>query len=389
MRCDVAIVGGGPAGSACARELVRSGFDVIVLDKARFPRDKTCAGWITPEVVAELDLDLDDYARGRTLQPIRAFRTTVQGGREVRTDFGRTVSWGIRRTEFDRYLLERTGARRLESTPVRTLARTRDRWWINGTIEARLLVGAGGHFCPVARRLNGGGRTESIVVARECEVRMSPAQAARCRVGPDEPTLVFSHDLKGYGWVFRKGDWINIGLGRQDREGLPAHVARFVATLPALGLEASVGSGAWHGHAYLLYGGGRRRLVDDGVVLVGDAAGLAYPMSGEGILTAIVSGSIAARVMAEAAGDTGRERLLAYERGLRERFGRPRRARALSASVRAATGRALFSTAWFTRHVLLSRWFLHQNGVRARGSGTGATPAVGDRAGPTAAGRTS
>ncbi len=50
--CDVLIVGGGPAGATCARQLTRAGLDVLVMDKQHFPRDKVCAGWITPAVVA-------------------------------------------------------------------------------------------------------------------------------------------------------------------------------------------------------------------------------------------------------------------------------------------------------------------------------------------------
>ena len=79
QHCDVLIVGGGPAGSSCAWMLHRAGLDVVVLDRAVFPRDKVCAGWITPPVVAALHLDLDDYRRGRTLQPITGFRTGVIG----------------------------------------------------------------------------------------------------------------------------------------------------------------------------------------------------------------------------------------------------------------------------------------------------------------------
>ena len=62
-RRDAVIVGGGPAGSTLARALVRSGAAVTVLDKRRFPRDKTCAGWITPAVFGSLELDLEDYRR--------------------------------------------------------------------------------------------------------------------------------------------------------------------------------------------------------------------------------------------------------------------------------------------------------------------------------------
>ena len=60
--CDVLIVGGGPGGSSCARALQQAGADVIVMDKAVFPRDKVCAGWITPQAVTDLELDLNEYA---------------------------------------------------------------------------------------------------------------------------------------------------------------------------------------------------------------------------------------------------------------------------------------------------------------------------------------
>ena len=67
-RCDVLIVGGGPAGSTCARALRQAGLDVVVMDKAVFPRDKTCAGWITPAVIDLLALDIEDYRRQHAFQ---------------------------------------------------------------------------------------------------------------------------------------------------------------------------------------------------------------------------------------------------------------------------------------------------------------------------------
>src|SRR5437868_2993651 len=96
-RCDVLIVGGGPAGSTCARHLVRAGLDVLIADKAEFPRDKVCAGWITPEVVRTLELDLESYGRTRTLQAFSGFQTSAFGRPSRQTDFGRIVSFGIRR----------------------------------------------------------------------------------------------------------------------------------------------------------------------------------------------------------------------------------------------------------------------------------------------------
>ena len=72
--CDVLIVGGGPAGASCAWALQRAGLDVAVLDQAQFPRDKVCAGWITPPVLTALEIDPQDYGRDRVLQPIKGFR---------------------------------------------------------------------------------------------------------------------------------------------------------------------------------------------------------------------------------------------------------------------------------------------------------------------------
>ena len=62
--CDVLVVGGGPAGSSCAWKLRQAGVDVVVMDRAVFPRDKICAGWITPQVIDDLALDVDHYRRG-------------------------------------------------------------------------------------------------------------------------------------------------------------------------------------------------------------------------------------------------------------------------------------------------------------------------------------
>ena len=164
-RADVLVVGGGPAGSSCAWRLRRAGLDVVVLDKARFPRDKACAGWITPPVLDVLDIDPADYGEGRTLQPITGFRTSRLGpdgaGPEVETRFPEPVSYGIRRCEFDRYLLERSGARLDVGEPLTKLERRGDQWVANGRLQAPVVIGAGGHFCPVARFLNGPRRGRS------------------------------------------------------------------------------------------------------------------------------------------------------------------------------------------------------------------------------------
>ena len=151
--CDAPIVGGGPAGSSCAWKLRQHGMAVMVLDKARFPRDKVCAGWITPAVVQALQLDTEAYARERVLQPITAFRTGLIRGSYLETRYPAAVSFGIRRCEFDDYLLQRSGARSLLGQALKSLEKRGNQWLVNGAITTPLLIGAGGHFCPVARLL--------------------------------------------------------------------------------------------------------------------------------------------------------------------------------------------------------------------------------------------
>ena len=106
-QCDVLIVGGGPAGSSCAWQLKDAGLKILLLDKADFPRNKTCAGWVTPPVIQTLNIDLDHYKQQNVLQPITGFRTGIIGGKEVETLYPDIVSYGIRRCEFDHYLLIR------------------------------------------------------------------------------------------------------------------------------------------------------------------------------------------------------------------------------------------------------------------------------------------
>ena len=230
---DVLIVGGGPAGSACAWALRDAGLDVAVIDQARFPRDKVCAGWITPEVLASLEVDPGEYARERVLQPIRAFRVGLLAGPDrlrTATDiaYPDVVSYGVRRLEFDDFLLRRARARLLTGEPLRGLARAGKGWLANDTIRAAVLVGAGGHACPVARALGARPGDEAAVVAREIEFLLPAADRDRCRVRGERPELYFCADLAGYGWCVRKGDHLNVGLGRDDRRDLAAHVRGFL-----------------------------------------------------------------------------------------------------------------------------------------------------------------
>jgi menaquinone-9 beta-reductase len=363
--CDVLIVGGGPAGSSCAWALRGSGLDVLIIDKQTFPRDKVCGGWITPQIIQELQLDLVGYARGRAFQPICGFRTSRMGDPEVETNYGRPVSYGIRRFEFDDYLLKRCGARVLQGVAFESMERQNGAWLVSGEIRARLVVGAGGHFCPVARQLGAKMGSEEIVVAQEAEFEMDARQQAACSIKPDIPELYFCADMRGYGWCFRKGNVLNVGLGRLDRRSLSGHVAEFLAFLRRTGKVAFELPTSILGHAYLIYSKTTRKLVDDGVMLIGDAAGLAYSQSGEGIRPAIESGLLAAQVITDAAGDYRREKLEPYVGLLRQRYNHTRGdwatalGRRLSPRMVAGIARRLLRMQWFAKDVVMEKWFLH------------------------------
>lgn len=360
--CDVLVVGGGPAGSTLAWKLKERGFDVVILDKNAFPREKVCAGWITPPTLDLLGMDPEAYSRGRVLQAITGFRTGMVGGAVVLTRYDGTVSYGIRRSEFDQYLIERSGARLRLGEPLRTMARKNGSWIVNGDLKTPLVVGAGGHFCPVSRLLRGDRRPNGpVVIAQETEFELDGARRNECPVRGDTPELYFCEDLKGYGWCIRKGDFLNIGLGREDGGHFPERMKEFLDYLDSRGRIPRTIPRNFKGHAYLLYAGARDDLVDDGMLLVGDAAGLACPKSGEGIRPAVESALMAAQAVVSAAGVYRREMLIPYALRLAGRYGKSRSSPpGFLRPLRRFTGRFLMENRLFTRRVLLDRWFLNR-----------------------------
>jgi geranylgeranyl reductase family protein len=370
---DAIVIGGGPAGSTCAGALREQGLQVVLLDKARFPRDKVCAGWITPGVVRALALDVKAYGEHHLIQPLRAFRTGLLDGPQHETRYGEVVSYGIRRREFDHYLLQRANVRLRLGDPVHSIRQRLKQWVVNDELAAPLLIGAGGHFCPVARYLGRcGPDTPSLVVAQEIEFPMSAAQQLACAIAPDRPELFFCQDLKGYGWAMRKGSYLNIGLGREDSRHLSQHLVDFCARLQARGKLPPEMPMDFKGHAYHLWGQARRRLLAPGMLLIGDAAGMATPQSGEGIGPAIESAQLAASVVQLARGDYRFENLYPYVQALRQCLGKPPASLPtppLLESLRSLAGRALMGSAWFNHHVVLDRWFLGRaSGLRPAGA---------------------
>jgi flavin-dependent dehydrogenase len=342
--------------------LRQNGLSVCVLDRAAFPRDKVCAGWITPAVVDLLDLDIDAYrAQGLVFQPIKAFRTGVIGAADTETLYTEPASFGIRRCEFDDYLLRRSGAELRCGEPLSDLRWSGERWIVNGAMSTPIVIGAGGHFCPVARRLNPQRTATSVVAALEAEVPLSDRQRACIRVDPSMPQLYFHDDLSGYGWCLLKETFLNVGIGRLDSPDLPRRARGFLSFLISEHAVPSDVPIRFRGHAYLVSSSPSRRSTGDHVLLAGDSAGLADPHSGEGIRPAIESGILAADAIISAGGRYRRDDLEGYRQQLLARFtssGQHSITAVLPPWLVRRLAHGLLANQWFTRHVVLDRWFL-------------------------------
>lgn len=294
IHTDVIIVGGGPAGAACAHKLKQAGVGCILLDRAEFPRFKPCAGWLTPQTFHSLEIQPQEYPHG--LVTYRHFRVTL-GGFKFRL---RTLQYAIRRVEFDHWLLQRAGVE-THAHRVERISQVRGRFVVDDQFTAEYLVGAGGTHCPVKKALFSAEAPApgTLIVAMEEEFP-HPLQDEQCYL------WFFENHLPGYAWYVPKANgYVNIGIGgsasqlKKQGQTLKQHWNLLVRKLEEMGLILG------HtydpaGHSYHLRG--RRAEVQAGkALLVGDSIGLATLDMGEGIHPAIQSGQLAARAIIEGA----------------------------------------------------------------------------------------
>jgi flavin-dependent dehydrogenase len=299
---DVIIVGGGPAGSSCARVLTRAGARVAIVDRATFPRVKLCAGWLSAPIWDVLELSPREYPHG--LWPWDACHVHYRGEAFSIACRG----WFIRRVELDDFLLHRSGAELHLGTNVKAITRDDDGLWNVAGLRARHLVGAGGTHCPVARILDVP-RPRGPVGVQEHEFQSDPAAIAGTRIGDDgEPELLLHDDLRGYAWNVPKSDWLNVGVGTMEpgevRDAWQRARTHFVAAghVPPV---AEAGLDHMKGHSYYLFDpkhlDGAARVDTDrkgGAFLCGDALGLAHPLTAEGILPSTLSGRLLGEAIA-------------------------------------------------------------------------------------------
>ena len=309
---DVIVVGAGPAGSSCARRASELGFSVTVLEKSPFPRSKPCGGGLTERSLRLLNGEQAGLE-------LRRFDT-------VEIAFDRHLSLLVRgretlmatttRAELDALLsraAEAAGAAVEVGRAVTGLEREGEgvRVGVEGdSMTARYVVVADGAR-GAGRRMLG---LSPLTMGGGIYVRVFPDADGLPELTGGRVLFDPTAAKRGYGWVFPKGDHLNIGVFSQCE--LSARLSRDLDTFVALR-----GFGAWRSEGPFAFPIPVGRPVDalgtDRVLFAGDAAGLVNPVTGEGISSAVLSGRLAAEAVSESL-DTGRAASVLYARRVQE-----------------------------------------------------------------------
>ena len=325
MRADAVVVGAGPGGSSAAHALASAGASVVVLERSRFPRDKPCGGGVLVSALRQLPFDIAPVVE----REIRGFRVRYRRGAEFSHRWERRLAVMTQRSRLDAFLAERAaeaGAELREGEAVRgiEIGGARDgggggesyveshgaavvRTAGGGLIRAGVVIAADGAN-GVCRRALGLPRLRAAV-ALEGNAPRSQAAAGRWT---EHVGLELGSMPGGYGWVFPKGEHCNLGVG-----GYPIGARSLRGELAAYARSEGFDPDALEqlrAHHLPLRDAGQALTVGP-AALVGDAAGLIDPLSGEGIGNAIRSGQLAAEAalgyLDGAASDLG-----AYEAGV-------------------------------------------------------------------------
>ncbi|HET6183642.1 MAG TPA: geranylgeranyl reductase family protein [Acetobacteraceae bacterium] len=326
---DVIVVGAGPGGSAAASFLARAGADVLLLDKSDFPRDKVCGDGLTPQALYWCDrLGCIDEVLAQTQGVIHDCDLFVNGRRVLTGGFPDGTLYPdfavlLDRRRFDHTLMRNAlanGARFRAGVTVRgierdaqgvtVLARTKEG---PASFRARLVIGADGVSSSVSRAIGNTLKDGVMAVSLRTYYRGVKIEGAPIRV-------YFDRDyFPGYGWLFvDDAGFANIGLGYAFDRNFPladlaACFRRYVATELADALRGAERCGGVSGGSAAFYR--PRTIVDDRVMLVGDAANQADPLNGGGIHKAMEGAFLASLAAAQAleADDLSRQGLANYE----------------------------------------------------------------------------
>jgi menaquinone-9 beta-reductase len=345
IEADVLVVGAGPGGSATAYHLATHGADVLLVDKAIFPREKVCGDGLTPRGVRSLErMGVDPRESGFTR--VDRLRTYGVRGTVIDLPWPKLRSfptYGVVRTRLDLDNLlatraEKAGARFLQGVEATKPVRAEDGWVTGGILKengdvrevrARFVVaadGASSRFAQQAGVSRDDSRPMGIAARRYYRIPREQEPVLEAFVNIVDP--VTDGVMAGYGWIFPLGDGVvNVGAGllntftRFKEISARKLLDAFLANLPrqwGIKEENAVGqvlSGP------IPMGMNRQPLAVPGMLLVGDAGGLVNPFNGEGIAYAMETGELAAELITDALTRNRPAVAHMYPVLLRERYG--------------------------------------------------------------------
>lgn len=290
---DVIIIGAGPAGATLGYELGRRGIAVLILEKEKIPRDKPCAGGITSRAVSLLDFDISAV----TERIAYGARIMYQLSDEFIKRHKEPLVYLVMRRKFDHLLVQKAqeaGASLIDGVRADELEITASAVRVmtpEGPFTAKVVAGADGAKGIVAKR-SGLMRDVKLDIAIEAEVSVTEGELA------DWDSLIgldYGQIPEGYGWVFPKKDHLSVGVGGPVHlsKRLKPYLERLLQHLGKYNVTDLTG--------HLMPLRERGMAIQRGnVLLLGDAAGLIHPLTGEGIYYAIRSAQLASPVIAGA-----------------------------------------------------------------------------------------
>jgi geranylgeranyl reductase family protein len=271
---DVLVVGGGPAGSTTAYRLAEAGASVLLVDKATFPRDKPCGGGLTIRAVRQCPVDPSPVVEAE----VDVLELRFRFGDAVERRAAEPVIRMTQRRRLDAFLLDAARERGVEVREGTTIDVTH--------APADVVIGADGANGTTARAF---GLGKGIVHGVAYEGNIPYGVISEERYGR-RAVVELGEIPGGYGWVFAKGDHVNVGVGAWQSEGprIREHLARV-----CLAHDLDPGQlDSVRGHRLPMRRAGAR-IAGKRALLVGDAAGLIDPLSGDGMYECFVSSKLA------------------------------------------------------------------------------------------------